>query len=122
LFAQALAAEMVRRAELRGSRGRGTSTDAELWVEPESGTEVVDAMTEASQRLHAAARPPRSPGHHPHQHHHVAVRDGDGSMSIPESLSPLRDPVFRLFYLGRAVSMLGQLHGARWRWPSACST
>jgi MFS family permease len=28
-------------------------------------------------------------------------------MSIPESLSPLRDPVFRLFYLGRAVSMLG---------------
>ena len=28
-------------------------------------------------------------------------------MSIPESLSPLRDPVFRLFFLGRAVSMLG---------------
>ena len=62
LFAQALAAEMVSRAELRREQGRGTSTDAELWVEPDVWTEVVDAMTNASQRLHAAARPPRSPG------------------------------------------------------------
>lgn len=28
-------------------------------------------------------------------------------MRIPDALSPLRDPVFRLFFIGRAVSMLG---------------
>jgi DNA-binding transcriptional ArsR family regulator len=62
LFAQALAAELVRRADLRKAQGRGTSTDAELWVEPEIWAEVVEAMTRASQRLHAAARPAGTPG------------------------------------------------------------
>lgn len=62
VFVQALANELVRRASLRRTEGRNTSTDAELWVEPEAWTEAVDAVLAASVRLHAAARPPRTPG------------------------------------------------------------
>ncbi|MBF9131338.1 helix-turn-helix transcriptional regulator [Plantactinospora sp. S1510] len=58
----ALSAELRRRsAELL--RGPGSFlTDAEFWVDPETWTEIRDAIAEASARLHQAARPPRTPG------------------------------------------------------------
>jgi hypothetical protein len=61
LWAQVLATELVRRAEERGP-GHAGSTDAELWVDPEVWQEVVGTVMEASKRLHAAARPPRTEG------------------------------------------------------------
>lgn len=59
-FVRMLAAELVRRDVERGS-GPATDTDAELWVEPELWADVVKAVGEASNRLHAAAQPPRTP-------------------------------------------------------------
>lgn len=61
VYAQALAAEMVRRAELR-SDGPTTSTDAELWVRPEVWSDIVDRVAAAMHDLHQSARPPRTPG------------------------------------------------------------
>ncbi|HET7326418.1 MAG TPA: metalloregulator ArsR/SmtB family transcription factor [Nocardioidaceae bacterium] len=69
IYAQALAAEMVRRSDLRlegptegRTEGRTTSTDAELWVEPEVWTDVVDRVAAAMHDLHESARRPRTPG------------------------------------------------------------
>ncbi|MFY0406351.1 ArsR/SmtB family transcription factor [Solicola sp. PLA-1-18] len=61
LYLQALAAEMVRRGALR-TPGRTSSTDADLWVEPEVWAEVMEQVDAAASRLHAAARPPRTDG------------------------------------------------------------
>jgi DNA-binding transcriptional ArsR family regulator len=61
LWTQALATELVRRAEHRAP-GHAGSTDAELWVDPGTWQEVVDTVMEAAKRLHAAARPPRAEG------------------------------------------------------------
>ena len=62
LFAQALAAELVRRSRLRRTGASGISTDAELWVDPTTWDEVRTRMTAASKQLHHAARPPRTAG------------------------------------------------------------
>ncbi|MEQ4300775.1 helix-turn-helix domain-containing protein [Plantactinospora sp. B6F1] len=60
----ALAAELRRRAtQLR--RGPGNFlTDAEFWVDGETWNEIRTTIAEASARLHAAAKPPRTPGTH----------------------------------------------------------
>jgi DNA-binding transcriptional ArsR family regulator len=61
LYAQTMATEMVRRYALQ-QKGKGTFTDAELWVDPEVWQDVVDQAAEASHRLHAEAKPSRSEG------------------------------------------------------------
>lgn len=45
--------------------GPGVTTDAELWVDPETWRRVVQHIGQASAILHAAARPPRTPGTRP---------------------------------------------------------
>lgn len=58
----ALATELRRRAALV-RRGPGNFlTDAEFWVEPETWDEIRSVIAEASARLHAAAKPPHTPG------------------------------------------------------------
>jgi DNA-binding transcriptional ArsR family regulator len=58
----ALAQELVRRTALGDFSGRGTMTDADLWVEPGVWLDVRNRMAELSRELHAAARPARTPG------------------------------------------------------------
>lgn len=58
---RAMAAELVRRAGEWDERP-GSFTDAELWVSEEDYLAVRASLQEASQRLHACARPPRSEG------------------------------------------------------------
>lgn len=60
-WARAMAAELVRRVALWGERP-GSFTDAELWVSEEDYLAVRASLQEASDRLHAAAQPPRSDG------------------------------------------------------------
>jgi DNA-binding transcriptional ArsR family regulator len=61
-FFQALAAELIRRsAEMDPGRPQ-TSTDAELWVEPEAWTAFRETVSAASTALHGAARAPRTAG------------------------------------------------------------
>lgn len=59
---QAMADEMLRRVRHLVSEGPQTSTDAELWVEPDTWAAFRDRLTRASVELHEAARPPRSEG------------------------------------------------------------
>jgi DNA-binding transcriptional ArsR family regulator len=61
LFA-AVASELIRRTGQGRWPGKGCMTDAELWVDPEVWLEIRDRITAASLDLHAAARPPRTPG------------------------------------------------------------
>ena len=59
---RAVAEELVRRG---GQRKRGTRhllADAELWVTPEAWERVEGLVREASELVHAEAKPPRSPG------------------------------------------------------------
>jgi DNA-binding transcriptional ArsR family regulator len=62
MLASVLAAELLRRTQQRLPHTPGTDTDAEFWVDPAAWQEFLDRVTVASTRLHAAARPPRSPG------------------------------------------------------------
>lgn len=64
VFLEALVDELRRRARRR-TDGPSVSTDAELWVGPETWRRVVRHVGEASAVLHAAARPPRTPGTEP---------------------------------------------------------
>ena len=62
VYVRAVAEELVRRA---GQRERGTRqllSDAELWVTPEVWERVEALVREASELVHAEAKPPRSPG------------------------------------------------------------
>lgn len=61
LFAT-VANELVRRTAAADFSVRASMTDAELWVDPEVWRDVRDRITQASRDLHAAARPPRTPG------------------------------------------------------------
>lgn len=58
---RAMASELLRRFEAH-KPGRGTFTDAELWVSPETWDEVIKAIGAASHQLHEQARPPRTEG------------------------------------------------------------
>jgi len=63
LFYQSMAAELVRRATTRtGVGARGSSSDAELWVSPETWSDAVDRVTAATVDLHLAAQAPRTEG------------------------------------------------------------
>lgn len=57
-----MAHEMVRRTELRATSVRANFTDAELWVEPEVWERALRLLVEASELVHAEARPPRTDG------------------------------------------------------------
>jgi DNA-binding transcriptional ArsR family regulator len=58
----AVSAELQRRAA-RLRRGPGNHlTDAELWVEPDVWRQVLDLVGQASELMHRAALPPRTPG------------------------------------------------------------
>ena len=62
VIVRAVAEELVRRA---GQRERGTRqlfADAELWVSPEVWERVEGLVRQASELVHAEAKPPRSPG------------------------------------------------------------
>lgn len=61
VYVEALAEELRRRSEQR-TTGPGVSTDAELWVHPETWRRVVQHVGQASSLLHAAAQRPRTPG------------------------------------------------------------
>lgn len=57
----AMAVELQRRARARAP-GPAALTDAELWVDPEVWEAVRANINAASNELHRAARPPRTPG------------------------------------------------------------
>ena len=64
LYVEALVDELRRRSRLR-AEGPQVSTDAELWVDPETWRRVVHHVGQASALLHAAAQPARTPGTRP---------------------------------------------------------
>jgi len=75
VYLDAVADELRRRARAHAD-GPGVTTDAELWVDPETWRRVVQHIGQASAILHAAARPPRTPGTRP--------------VSVTAALFPLR--------------------------------
>lgn len=75
VYLDAVADELRRRARAQAD-GPGVTTDAELWVDPETWRRVVQHIGQASAILHAAARPPRTPGTRP--------------VSVTAALFPLR--------------------------------
>ena len=62
LYVRVLAEELVRRFRRRRPRSRSWLTDAEMWVPPDVWAQVTALVEEASQLVHAEARPPRSRG------------------------------------------------------------
>lgn len=76
-YVEAIVDELRRRTALRVD-GPAISTDAELWVDPAVWRRVVQHIGEASALLHAAARPPRTPGTRP--------------VSMTAALFPVRTP------------------------------
>jgi DNA-binding transcriptional ArsR family regulator len=62
LVAAAIAAELQRRTEYRLTGQRGAMTDAELWVDEHTWQHCLAQVDALSRQLHAAAKPPRSPG------------------------------------------------------------
>ncbi|MFB9362378.1 ArsR/SmtB family transcription factor [Actinoplanes nipponensis] len=61
LFA-VVANELIRRTAAADWSVGGSMTDAELWVDPDAWRAIRDRITELSRDLHAAARPPHTPG------------------------------------------------------------
>ena len=62
VYVRAVAEELVRRAGQREPGTRQLLADAELWVTPDVWERVEGLVREASELVHAEARPPRSPG------------------------------------------------------------
>jgi DNA-binding transcriptional ArsR family regulator len=62
LYMQALAEELVRRFDFRRPRTRSFLSDAEMWVEPAVWQQVLALHEQASDLMHANARPPRTKG------------------------------------------------------------
>lgn len=58
---EAMCSELLRRFPQR-EPGRGTFTDAELWVAPETWERAVELLAEAAVLVHREARPPRADG------------------------------------------------------------
>lgn len=61
LYVRIMAEELVRRYAQRAP-GRGSMTDAELWVDPDAYDRAQGLLERASVLLHASARPPRTQG------------------------------------------------------------
>jgi DNA-binding transcriptional ArsR family regulator len=60
---EAVADELRRRARhVRPTRGRLHLTDAEFWVDPAEWAQLRSIVDDVSERLHRAARPPRTQG------------------------------------------------------------
>lgn len=59
-YYQAVAGELVRRSTHWRPGARGTSSDAELWVDADVWDDAVRRVADAVSDLHRAARPPRS--------------------------------------------------------------
>jgi len=62
LLTKAIANELLRRASSRAANRPASLTDAELWVDPELWARLLAQATALSEELHAAAKPPRTPG------------------------------------------------------------
>jgi DNA-binding transcriptional ArsR family regulator len=62
MLAAAMAQELTRRSALSDPSAKGTSADAELWVEPELWQHTLDEVTALMRQLHDQAQPLRSPG------------------------------------------------------------
>jgi len=62
LLAETLARTLRERAARRAPDGDGVTVDAELWVDPEVWERARARLADLADELHAAARPPRSPG------------------------------------------------------------
>ncbi|MGN7224661.1 ArsR/SmtB family transcription factor [Curtobacterium flaccumfaciens] len=77
VYVEAQVDELRRRVRQR-TTGPGVSTDAELWVGPETWRRVVHHVGQASALLHAAAQRPRTPGTVP--------------VSMTVSMFPMRRP------------------------------
>ena len=58
---QAMCSELLRRFADR-QPGRGTFTDAELWVTPETWEQALDLVVRGSMLIHEEARKPRTKG------------------------------------------------------------
>ncbi|HEY4315787.1 MAG TPA: winged helix-turn-helix domain-containing protein [Actinomycetes bacterium] len=61
-FFRLLASELVRRSAAVEPTAKQTSTDAELWVDPDDWAAVLDLVNQALADLHRRARPPRTAG------------------------------------------------------------
>jgi predicted ArsR family transcriptional regulator len=61
-FFRLLADELLRRSASAHPDTRQTSTDAELWVDPDDWATALDRVNEVFTQVHRVARPPRSPG------------------------------------------------------------
>ncbi|MBT1677664.1 ArsR/SmtB family transcription factor [Curtobacterium aurantiacum] len=77
VYIEAQVDELRRRVQQR-TTGPGVSTDAELWVSPETWRRVVHHVGQTSALLHAAAQRPRTPGTVP--------------VSMTVSMFPMRRP------------------------------
>ncbi|MCT2589668.1 helix-turn-helix domain-containing protein [Streptomyces sp. N2-109] len=62
LVAAALGEELRRRSAERSPAGEGELTDAELWIDPGEWQAIRQHARELGEELHAAARPPHTPG------------------------------------------------------------
>lgn len=62
LLAETLAHTLRERIARRDPEGDGVTSDAELWVDPQVWEDARRALVEATDALHAAARPPRTEG------------------------------------------------------------
>ncbi|NNG38718.1 winged helix-turn-helix transcriptional regulator [Flexivirga sp. ID2601S] len=62
LYAEAAYQELRRRLFQRKPRTRAMSSDAEVWLEPETWQRAMALVDEASRLVHEQARPPRTEG------------------------------------------------------------
>jgi DNA-binding transcriptional ArsR family regulator len=63
LYVRAIADELVRRFSARRRQGGSSiTTDAEMWVEPETWSEIETLVRRASMLIHSEAKPPRTAG------------------------------------------------------------
>ncbi|PLW73077.1 ArsR family transcriptional regulator, partial [Streptomyces sp. DJ] len=62
MLAAALAHTLQERAARRDPDGGGVTVDAELWVAPEAWEAARQRLADLADELHAAARPPHTPG------------------------------------------------------------
>ncbi|MEU4088009.1 ArsR/SmtB family transcription factor [Streptomyces aureus] len=62
MLAETMAHTLRERAGRREVGGEGVTVDAELWVDPGTWQTVRRRLAELADELHAAARPPHTPG------------------------------------------------------------